>query len=83
MRPGAAVLLLALGACSAPSSPRPELQVERAKDPAAERSLDEHLWNAKQPRGEVWGMEKIWFVVPSPEPEFKKADCGLYANPIP
>ena len=83
MRGGAAVLLLALGACSAPPSPRPEQSVEPKPDPAAERSLEEHLWNATQPRGEVGGMEKIWFVVPSPEPEFKKPDEGLYANPIP
>jgi len=86
----AAVLLLALGACSTPAAPRPrDLEVERLPDPWAEWSFRRRLERSDDPfpvvgtievRGQVFTVgwdepvEKIRRVLP---------DYGLYANPIP
>ena len=86
MRRWAAVLLLALGACSMPAGPRhPDLEVDRLPDPWAERSFQRHLEGFDEPltlehRGQIFTVgwdepvEKVKKVLP---------DYGLYANPIP
>jgi len=91
----AVVLLLVLGACSAPRrAPRPEQEIERLPDPWAERSLQGHLESEEFPRDvrvlDAHGRELRFTVgswAQSDERETPRRevlpDYGLYANPIP
>jgi hypothetical protein len=77
----AIISILLSGACSTPPAPRPELRVERAPDPEAERSLERHLQESDPSRVEILFQGKIRFVESAPD--LRHPDYGLYANPIP